>query len=57
MSINVLNQKLGNNYAIYNADCVEVTADMPENIIDFIIYSPRSFAAWAAIRFREFIIS
>ena len=36
----VLNQKLGTNFAVYNADCVEVTADMPDNSIDFIIYSP-----------------
>ena len=39
-NINVLNQKLGDNFAVYNADCVEVTAAMPDNSLDFIIYSP-----------------
>ena len=27
-------------YALYNGDCVEVTKQMPDNSIDFMIFSP-----------------
>ncbi len=34
------NQIIKENYAIYNGDCVDVMSKMPDNIVDFIIYSP-----------------
>ena len=34
------NYKQGNNYMLYNADCVEVARNMDDNSVDFIIYSP-----------------
>lgn len=36
----VAEQVLMNNYAIYNGDCIDVMADMPDNSVDFSIYSP-----------------
>ena len=30
----------GENYAIYNADCMDVVSQMPEKSVDLIIYSP-----------------
>ena len=36
----VLDQASGKNYTIYNADCVEVAQNLPDNSIDFSIYSP-----------------
>ena len=36
----VMNQIITDDYAIYNADCVEVVADMPDNSIDMSVYSP-----------------
>lgn len=33
-------QKITKEYAIYNGDCIEVMADMPDNSIDLSIYSP-----------------
>lgn len=36
----VKNYKQGNNYMLYNADCVEVARNMDDNSVDFIIYSP-----------------
>ncbi len=38
--INVKNYTQGQNFMIYNADCVEVASQMPDNSVDFIIYSP-----------------
>lgn len=38
--LNVKNYTKGQNFMLYNADCVEVAAQMPENSVDFIIYSP-----------------
>lgn len=29
-----------NNYALYNGDCVDVMGKLPDNTVDFIIYSP-----------------
>lgn len=40
MTINVLNQVATNEYALYNADCVEVWRGLPNNSIDYSIYSP-----------------
>jgi DNA modification methylase len=36
----VADQIITNDYAIYNADCVEVVGDMPDNSIDMSVYSP-----------------
>lgn len=36
----VLDEHAGNNYHLYNADCVEVAKNLPDNSIDFSIYSP-----------------
>lgn len=36
----VKNQKITNDYALYNGDCVEGMADMKENSIDLSVYSP-----------------
>lgn len=30
----------GNNFHIYNADCVDIAKQLPDNSIDFSIYSP-----------------
>jgi DNA modification methylase len=36
----VIDQKITDRYAIYNADCIEVLQAMKKEIIDFSIYSP-----------------
>lgn len=38
--MHVLNQHISNRFAIYNVDTVEWTAAMPDNSIDFSVYSP-----------------
>ena len=38
--MSVSNQIITDNYAIYNADCVEVVSDMPDKSIDMSVYSP-----------------
>ena len=38
--INVLNQKSGNGWHLYNADCVDVAKAMPDDSADFSIFSP-----------------
>jgi DNA modification methylase len=35
-----LNEKHGDGWAAYNGDCVDVLAQMPDNSIDFSVYSP-----------------
>lgn len=36
----VINQVLKDRYSIYHADCVEVARSLPENSIDFSVFSP-----------------
>lgn len=36
----VLDQHVGDRFAVYNADCVEFAATLPDNCIDFSVYSP-----------------
>lgn len=36
----VMDQVVTDDYAIYNADCVEVVSDMPDNTVDMSVYSP-----------------
>lgn len=36
----VINQKVNDHYALYNGDCVEVMAGLPEQSIDYSIFSP-----------------
>lgn len=36
----VIDQVITNKYAIYNGDCVEVVAGLPDESVDFTIYSP-----------------
>lgn len=36
----VLNQASGENWAMYHGDCVEVTKGIPDNSIDFSVFSP-----------------
>jgi hypothetical protein len=38
--INVLDQAAGASWSAYNADCVPFTAALPDNSIDFSVYSP-----------------
>lgn len=35
-----INEKAGKNYHIYNADCIDIAQKLPDNSIDFSIYSP-----------------
>lgn len=37
---NVLNQVHGKNFSIYNGDCVLFAGNLPDNSIDFCVYSP-----------------
>lgn len=39
-SVKVLNQAIGEKYALYHGDCVEVLRGIPDNSIDYSIYSP-----------------
>lgn len=36
----VFDQKVGQNYVLYNGDCVEVVQGLPDNSVHFQIYSP-----------------
>jgi len=36
----VINQATGKNWHLYNADCIEVLADLPTDSVDYSIYSP-----------------
>lgn len=36
----VLDQKIGENYAVYNADTVEVAKSLPSESVDFSVFSP-----------------
>lgn len=36
----VIDQKITPNYALYNGDCLEVMASMPDNAVDMSVYSP-----------------
>lgn len=36
----VIEQKISDKYALYNGDCIEVMADMPDNSIHLSVYSP-----------------
>ena len=36
----IKDQTNGTNYTLYNGDCVEVVAALPDNIADLVIYSP-----------------
>lgn len=36
----VLNQVIKDDYAIYNADCIEVARTLPDNSLDFSVFSP-----------------
>lgn len=38
--MNVIHQTITDQYAIYHADCVEVASNLPDNSVDFTIYSP-----------------
>ncbi|MBQ3692725.1 MAG: hypothetical protein II931_05340 [Clostridia bacterium] len=38
--MNVLTQTVNDRYAIYNADCVEMTKQIPENSIHYTLFSP-----------------
>lgn len=38
--VNVLNEAHGENWSIYNADCVDFASQLPDNCIDFTVYSP-----------------
>ncbi len=37
---NVLNQKVGDDFVMYNADCVEVVSQLPDESVHFSIFSP-----------------
>ena len=36
----VIDKVITDKYAIYNADCIEVVSDLPDNSIDFSVFSP-----------------
>lgn len=38
--MNVIEQFQGKNYTIYNADCVDVVSELPDNSIGFSVFSP-----------------
>lgn len=38
--MNVLDQKITDNYAVYNADTVEVAKSLPDESVDFSVFSP-----------------
>lgn len=38
--MNVLNQEVTDNFALYNADCVDVCKTLPDDSVDFSVYSP-----------------
>lgn len=38
--MNVIDQKFGRNFAMYNGDCVEVVRGIPEHSVGFAIFSP-----------------
>ena len=38
--VKVLDQKQGNGWALYNADCVEMMRGLPESSVDYSIFSP-----------------
>lgn len=38
--MNIVDQTITDDYAIYNGDCVEVLAGIPDNSIDYSIFSP-----------------
>lgn len=38
--MNVLNQSIGENYAAYHGDCVEVLKGIPDSSVDYSIFSP-----------------
>jgi hypothetical protein len=38
--MNVIDQAFSERFALYNGDCVEVVSSLPDNSIDYIIYSP-----------------
>jgi DNA modification methylase len=38
--MNVIKQVITDNFALYNADCVDVVRTIPDNSIDFSVYSP-----------------
>lgn len=35
-----MNQQHGNDWVFYNSDCVEFSKELPDNSIDFMVYSP-----------------
>jgi DNA modification methylase len=35
-----LNEAHGNNFSVYNGDCVDVIRQLPDNCVDFSVYSP-----------------
>ena len=39
-SVNVLAQTIGNSFAIYNSDCIEMMRGLPENSVHYSIWSP-----------------
>lgn len=40
VEVKCLNAKLGNNYAAYHGDCIKVMEQLPDECIDFSVYSP-----------------
>lgn len=40
MSVEVIQSKSGDNWMLYNGDCCEVIAGLPDDSIDFTVYSP-----------------
>lgn len=40
MQVNTINEKITNEFALYNGDCVEITKAIPDNSIHYSLFSP-----------------
>jgi DNA modification methylase len=40
MTMNIKNQLITENYALYNDDCIKVTSEMNDNVADLVVFSP-----------------
>ena len=54
-SVKVLDQKQGEGWAIYNADCVEMMRGLKEGSMDYSIFSP-PFASLSSSRLKSLVV-
>lgn len=48
--MNIMDQSVTDQYAIYNGDCIQVMKGVPSESIHLSIYSPPFFAGYSIIR-------